>query len=95
MGLVPHVGILCCTMNEDGEFVFAGLKAGGRGCVLKESDPDTVLRAIRVVRDLCLPPDRHSHPRRRAGQPVAPVLPPVRGKDAGYSASVAGLAQLT
>ena len=46
---MPHVGILFCTMYEDDEFVFAGLKAGGRGYVLKESDPETMLRAIRAV----------------------------------------------
>ena len=46
---MPHVGIVFCTMYEDDEFVFAGLKAGGRGYVLKESDPDTMLRAIRAV----------------------------------------------
>ncbi len=46
---MPHVGIVFCTMHEDDEFVFAGLKAGGRGYVLKESEPDTMLRAIRAV----------------------------------------------
>jgi NarL family two-component system response regulator LiaR len=29
--------------------VFAGLQAGGRGYILKDADPDTVLRAIRAV----------------------------------------------
>ncbi|MCL7454907.1 MAG: response regulator transcription factor [Anaerolineae bacterium] len=46
---MPHVGILFCTMYEDDEFVFAGLKAGGQGYILKESDPETMLRAIRAV----------------------------------------------
>ncbi|MFN2169612.1 MAG: response regulator [Anaerolineae bacterium] len=46
---MPHVGVLFCTMYEDDEFVFAGLKAGGRGYILKESDPETMLRAIRAV----------------------------------------------
>jgi two-component system NarL family response regulator len=46
---MPHVRILFCTMFEDDEFVFAGLKAGGQGYILKESDPDTMLRAIRAV----------------------------------------------
>jgi NarL family two-component system response regulator LiaR len=46
---MPHIRILFCTMFEDDEFVFAGLKAGGRGYILKESDPDTMLRAIRAV----------------------------------------------
>jgi DNA-binding NarL/FixJ family response regulator len=46
---MPHVGIVFCTMYEDDELVFAGLQAGGRGYILKESDPDTMLRAIRAV----------------------------------------------
>ena len=46
---MPHVGIIFCTMFEDDEFVFAGLKAGGHGYIIKESDPETMLRAIRAV----------------------------------------------
>lgn len=49
LGEMPHVGVLFCTMFEDDEFVYAGLKAGGRGYILKESDPKTMLRAIRAV----------------------------------------------
>jgi DNA-binding NarL/FixJ family response regulator len=45
----PHVGIIFCTVFEDDEFVFAGLQAGGRGYILKDDDPDTMLRAIRAV----------------------------------------------
>jgi NarL family two-component system response regulator LiaR len=36
-------------MFEDDEFVLAGLQAGGRGYILKDAGPDTVLRAIRAV----------------------------------------------
>jgi DNA-binding NarL/FixJ family response regulator len=46
---LPHAGIIFCTMFQDDEFVFAGLKAGGRGYILKDDDPDTMLRAIRAV----------------------------------------------
>jgi len=46
---MPHVGVIFCTMFEDDEHVFAGLKAGGHGYILKESDPETMLRAIRAV----------------------------------------------
>jgi NarL family two-component system response regulator LiaR len=46
---MPHVGVIFCTMFEDDEFVFAGLQAGGRGYILKDADPDTMLRAIRAV----------------------------------------------
>jgi NarL family two-component system response regulator LiaR len=46
---MPHLGVIFCTMFEDDEFVFAGLQAGGRGYILKDAGPDTVLRAIRAV----------------------------------------------
>jgi DNA-binding NarL/FixJ family response regulator len=46
---MPHVGVIFCTMFEDDESVFAGLKAGGRGYILKGSNPETMLRAIRAV----------------------------------------------
>ena len=46
---MPHVGIVFVTMFEDDEFVFRGLQAGGRGYILKDADPETMLRAIRAV----------------------------------------------
>jgi DNA-binding NarL/FixJ family response regulator len=46
---MPHLGLIFCTVFEDDEFVFAGLQAGGRGYILKDDDPDTMLRAIRAV----------------------------------------------
>jgi NarL family two-component system response regulator LiaR len=46
---MPHLGVILCTMFEDDEFVLAGLQAGGRGYILKDAGPDTVLRAIRAV----------------------------------------------
>jgi DNA-binding NarL/FixJ family response regulator len=46
---MPHVGIIFVTMFQDDEFVFQGLKAGGRGYILKDADPETMLRAIRAV----------------------------------------------
>jgi NarL family two-component system response regulator LiaR len=46
---MPHMGIIFCTMFEDDEMVFAGLKAGGRAYILKGADPETMLRGIRAV----------------------------------------------
>jgi DNA-binding NarL/FixJ family response regulator len=46
---MSHLGIIFITMHENDEFVFRGLQAGGRGFIMKDSDPDTVLRAIRAV----------------------------------------------
>jgi DNA-binding NarL/FixJ family response regulator len=44
-----HLGIIFVTMYENDEFVFRGLQAGGRGYILKNAEPVTVLRAIRAV----------------------------------------------
>jgi two-component system NarL family response regulator len=46
---MPRIGIIFVTMFRDDEFVFRGLQAGGRGYILKDADPETMLRAIRAV----------------------------------------------
>ena len=46
---VPHIGVIMLTMFEDDESVYAALKAGARGYVLKDADRGTLLRAIRAV----------------------------------------------
>jgi DNA-binding NarL/FixJ family response regulator len=45
----PHVGIVVLTMLEDDASVFAALRAGARGYLLKGADQAEVLRAIDVV----------------------------------------------
>ena len=45
----PHIGVIVLTMFEDDESVFAALKAGARGYVLKDAGADETLRAIRAV----------------------------------------------
>jgi len=45
----PAVNVLALTMHDREEFFFAMLKAGALGYVLKESEPDELLTAIRVV----------------------------------------------
>jgi DNA-binding NarL/FixJ family response regulator len=49
LGANPHVRILVVTMFEDDESVFAALRAGARGYVLKGASPDEMLRAIRAT----------------------------------------------
>ncbi len=46
---VPHVRVLALTMHDREEYFFAMLQAGAQGYVLKESDPEELLRAIRAV----------------------------------------------
>lgn len=45
----PHVGVVMLTMLEDDESVFAAMRAGARGYILKGADQEDVLRAIRAV----------------------------------------------
>lgn len=45
----PHSGILVLTMLEDDASVFAAMRAGARGYLLKGSDQADVLRAINAV----------------------------------------------
>ncbi len=45
----PHVGILVLTMLEDDASVFAAMRAGARGYLLKGADQSEVLRAISAI----------------------------------------------
>jgi DNA-binding NarL/FixJ family response regulator len=45
----PHVGVLVVTMYEDDESVFAAIRAGARGYLLKGADREDMLLAIRAV----------------------------------------------
>jgi DNA-binding NarL/FixJ family response regulator len=45
----PHVGVLVLTMFEDDDSVFAAMRAGARGYLLKGSEHDEIVRAIRAV----------------------------------------------
>ena len=45
----PHIGVIMVTMFEDDESLFAAMRAGARGYVLKGADQDEMLRAIRAV----------------------------------------------
>lgn len=45
----PHVGVVMVTMFEDDESVFAAMRAGARGYVLKGADQEEMLRVIRSV----------------------------------------------
>ena len=45
----PHIGIIIVTMFEDDDSVFAAMRAGARGYILKGADQSDMLRAIQVV----------------------------------------------
>src|SRR5438093_2491949 len=45
----PQIGILVLTMFEDDDSVFAAMRAGARGYLLKGAEGEETLRAIRAV----------------------------------------------
>jgi DNA-binding NarL/FixJ family response regulator len=45
----PHIGIVMLTMFEDDTSVFAAMRAGARGYVLKDMGEDEIVRAIHAV----------------------------------------------
>jgi DNA-binding NarL/FixJ family response regulator len=45
----PHIGIIVLTMFQDDDSVFAVMRAGARGYVLKGADQAVLLRAVRAV----------------------------------------------
>ncbi len=48
-GRLPGTAVLMLTMLEDDTSVFAAMRAGARGYILKGSAPDDILRAITTV----------------------------------------------
>jgi DNA-binding NarL/FixJ family response regulator len=45
----PHVGVIIVTMFEDDDSVFAAMRAGARGYILKGAGQEEVIRTIRAV----------------------------------------------
>jgi len=45
----PHIGVIVITMFEDDDSVFAAMRAGARGYVLKGADQEEMLRTIHAV----------------------------------------------
>jgi DNA-binding NarL/FixJ family response regulator len=45
----PHIGVLVLTMYEDDDSVFAAMRAGARGYLLKDAAPADLMHAIAAV----------------------------------------------
>ena len=45
----PHIGVILVTMFDDPESVFSGMRAGARGYVLKEAEPEEGHRAVEAA----------------------------------------------
>ena len=49
LGSQPDLGVVVITMFEDDESVFAAMRAGARGYLLKGAEQDEILRGIRAI----------------------------------------------
>jgi DNA-binding NarL/FixJ family response regulator len=49
VGTSPHVGVLVLTMFDDDDSVFAAMRAGARGYLLKGADQFEILHAVQAV----------------------------------------------
>lgn len=49
LGASPHIRVLVVTMFDDDESVFAAMRAGARGYLLKDATLDDVLRAVTAI----------------------------------------------
>jgi DNA-binding NarL/FixJ family response regulator len=49
LGASPHTGVVVVTMFEDDDSVFAAMRAGARGYVLKGANQDEILKVIHAV----------------------------------------------
>ncbi|WP_284748483.1 response regulator [Amycolatopsis sp. RTGN1] len=45
----PDTGVLMLTMADESESVFAAMRAGARGYLLKDAQPDEIIRAVQAV----------------------------------------------
>lgn len=45
----PDAGVLMLTMADESESVFAAMRAGARGYLLKDAEPDEIIRAVQAV----------------------------------------------
>lgn len=46
---LPHIRVLVVTMFEDDSSVFAAMRAGARGYILKDAEKENIVRAIQAV----------------------------------------------
>jgi DNA-binding NarL/FixJ family response regulator len=96
----PDTGVLMLTMADESESVFAAMRAGARGYLLKDAEPDEIVRAVRAVarREAIFGPDIANRVLAFFNQPPAsePVFPELTGRErevlsliaAGHSNSV-------
>ncbi|GAB3154104.1 response regulator [Amycolatopsis sp. NPDC004378] len=82
----PDTGVLMLTMADESESVFAAMRAGARGYLLKDAEPDEIIRAVQAVarREAIFGPDIANRVLGFFNQPPAasePVFPELTGRE--------------
>jgi DNA-binding NarL/FixJ family response regulator len=89
----PDTGVLMLTMADESESVFAAMRAGARGYLLKDAEPDEIVRAVRAVarREAIFGPDIANRVLAFFNQPAAsePVFPELTGREREVLALIA------
>jgi DNA-binding NarL/FixJ family response regulator len=80
----PGTGVLMLTMADESESVFAAMRAGARGYLLKDAEPDEIIRAVQAVarREAIFGPDIANRVLGFFNQPAGePVFPELTGRE--------------
>jgi DNA-binding NarL/FixJ family response regulator len=89
----PGTGVLMLTMADESESVFAAMRAGARGYLLKDAEPDEIIRAVQAVarREAIFGPDIANRVLAFFNQPPAaePVFPELTGREREVLALIA------
>ncbi|MCU1682278.1 MAG: DNA-binding response regulator, NarL/FixJ family, contains and domain [Amycolatopsis sp.] len=90
----PETGVLMLTMSDDSESVFAAMRAGARGYLLKDAEPDEIIRAVQAVsrREAIFGPDIATRVLgffNSAQQSLDPVFPELTGREREVLALIA------
>lgn len=89
----PGTGVLMLTMADESESVFAAMRAGARGYLLKDAEPDEIVRAVQAVarREAIFGPDIANRVLAFFNQPPAsePVFPELTGREREVLALIA------
>ncbi|MEU5263423.1 response regulator transcription factor [Amycolatopsis sp. NPDC021455] len=90
----PGTGVLMLTMADESESVFAAMRAGARGYLLKDAEPDEIIRAVQAVarREAIFGPDIANRVLGFFNQPppaTEPVFPELTGREREVLALIA------
>ena len=90
----PDTGVLMLTMADESESVFAAMRAGARGYLLKDAEPDEIIRAVQAVarREAIFGPDIANRVLgffNHTPQTADPVFPELTGREREVLALIA------